>query len=276
MDNLNSPKQINDAYVNVSEIKANTPLKKILIMGILAGIFISLGAQSSSVASHAITNVGLGRLISGLVFPIGLMMIVLAGGELFTGNCLMLMGVVNKKITILDMIRVLCLVFIFNLIGAVAIAILVANSGQWNYTDGLLGAYTIKIALGKVQIPFLQAFISGTLCNIMVCIALLMSKAVKDGAGKIFAVFFPIMAFVVSGFEHCVANMYYIPAGILASYNSQYVEKAKEAYGITAQALEGLNWGTFFVDNLIPVTLGNVFGGAVCVGLLYFLMNKER
>lgn len=276
MDNLHSPKEMHDAYVNASEVKVKTPWTKMLIMGIFAGAFVALGAEASSVASHAISNVGLAKLASGFVFPIGLMMIVLLGGELFTGNCLMIMGVIKKKITAKDMTRVLALVFLFNLIGAVSISFLVSQSGQWDYSGGQLGAYTIKVALGKTQLPFLQAFVSGTLCNIMVCVAMLMGKAATDITGKILSLFFPIMAFVVSGFEHCVANMYYIPSGILAASNAQYVEKAQEVYGITAQALESLNWGTFFVNNLIPVTLGNIFGGAVCIGVLYTLMNKEK
>lgn len=130
------------------------------------------------------------------------------------------------------------------MVGAVALAYLVYLSGQYNYTSGALGAFTIKVALGKVSLSFLPALISGILCNILVCAAVLMASTAKDIAGKSLAIFFPIMAFVVSGFEHCVANMYYIPAGIFASMNPDYVAKAKELYGITGSQIAALNWET--------------------------------
>ena len=202
------------------------------------------------------------------------MMIVLVGGELFTGNTMIVMAVMQKEATWLQYARNLVVVFFSNLVGSLIIAYLTYFSGQWNYTDGALGAYTMKIALGKVNLSFGTAFASGILCNISACVAVLMAISAKDIAGKILAIFFPIFAFVISGFEHCVANMYYIPAGLIAKTNPQYVEKAEELYGITADKLNALTVGGM-VKNMIPVTLGNIVGGAVFVGVLLVLINKR-
>ena len=273
---LNSPKQITENMIQAGVTKATTPLPKVILLGIFAGMFIACGASASSVAMHAMTNVGLQRLIGGCIFPIGLMMIVLVGGELFTGDCLMVMGCLHKKYSVLDVIRVLTIVYFSNFIGSVLMAGMVYLSGQFGYTNGLLGAFTIKIAMGKVSLDFQTAFISGILCNIFVCLGVLMASAAKDVTGKIFGCFFPIMAFIVSGYEHCVANMYYIPAGIFAAGNKKYVECAMREYGYTAEQLEKLNWGEFFITNQIPVTLGNIVGGMVFVGVILYAINMNK
>ena len=253
-NNFNSPAEVVDANIAAGKVKANLSLPKMILLGILAGFFIAIGGEASSLASHNIANVGLARTITGAVFPVGLMMIVLVGGELFTGNTMIVMAVMQKEATWLQYARNLVVVFFSNLVGSLIIAYLTYFSGQWNYTDGALGAYTMKIALGKVNLSFGTAFASGILCNILVCVAVLMAISAKDIAGKILAIFFPIFAFVISGFEHCVANMYYIPAGLIAKTNPQYVEKAEELYGITADKLNALTVGGM-VKNMIPVTL---------------------
>lgn len=162
-----------------------------------------------------------------------------------------------------------------NILGAALIAFLVAYSGQYDYSSGALGAYTIKVAYGKVHLSFANALVSGILCNILVCVAVLMAAAAKDIAGKVLAIFFPILAFVVSGFEHCVANMYYITAGLLCKLNPAYVQMAMEQYGYTADQLAALNVGSFLVGNLLPVTIGNMIGGMVTLGLPLWYVNKE-
>ena len=274
--NLNSPQQITENMIQAGVGKATTPIGKLILLGIFAGMFIACGASASSVAMHAMSNVGLQRLVGGCIFPIGLMMIVLVGGELFTGDCLMVMGCIHKKYSVMDVVRVLVIVYGANFIGSVVFALLVYLSGQLNYTNGLLGAFTIKIAMGKVTMDFGTAFVSGILCNIFVCIAVLMAGAAKDVAGKLLACFFPIMAFVVSGYEHCVANMYYIPAGIFAASNEKYVERAMTEYGYTAEQLAELNWVNFFTVNQIPVTLGNIVGGMVFVGVILYAIHAKN
>ena len=255
--------------------KTNLTTKKLILLGIAAGFFIGIGAEASSLAMHGISNVGLARTVAGAVFPIGLMLIVLLGGELFTGNCLISMAVYDKKAKLKGMIRNLTIVYISNFIGAALMAWMINNCGQLNFSDGGAGAFTIKVALGKVEIDPIQAIVSGILCNVLVCLAIFMAATAKDVAGKCIAIFFPIFVFVISGFEHCVANMYYIPAGIFALQNPLYAAKATELYGITAEQLSGLNFGTIF-SNLIPVTIGNIIGGMVFVGLLYWYLYRKK
>ena len=273
---ISAPLQIVAANMNAAKGKTQLPLLRMILLGIFAGMFIACGASASSLAMHAISNVGVARLVAGAIFPVGLMMIVLVGGELFTGDCLMIMGCIHGKFSVKSMIRVLAVVFLSNFVGSVLFAELVNLSGQYNYTNGLLGAFTIKVAMGKVTLSFGAAFASGILCNIFVCMAVLMAMAAKDISGKILAIFFPILAFVVSGYEHCVANMYYIPAGIFAKANPTYASVALETYGYTTLQLDSLNWANFVVKNLIPVTLGNIVGGMVFVGLPLYLIHAQN
>lgn len=274
-EHMNTPAEVIETNINAGVVKANLPLGKMILLGIMAGAFIAIGGSSSNVAVHSIADVGLARTLAGCIFPVGLMMIVLIGGELFTGNCLMIMGVLDKKFKAVKMVRNLVVVYLSNLVGALIVDALVFYSGQYDYTSGALGAYTIKVALSKSTMSFDKAFISGIMCNILVCAAILTAAAAKDIAGKLLAIFFPIWAFVVAGYEHCVANMYYIPAGIFAASNPDYVAKAEELYGITAKQCASVSIGGL-VHNLIPVTLGNIVGGSVCLGCLCFLIYRKE
>ena len=267
-------KEIVEKYIGVSVKKVEA--KGIVTFGksILAGLMIALGAACSNVAVHAIDNVGLARFVAGLVFPVGLMMVIVLGAELFTGDCLMIIGVMGKKITVKQFVRTLIIVYFGNLVGGVLLSAAIYLCGQLNYTGGRLGAYTIKVALGKVNITPIQGITSGILCNILVCAAVLMALAAKDITGKLLSSFFVIMLFVTGGFEHCVANMYYITAGLMAQANEQYVQAAGEIYGITD--LSRLNVGNMIVSNLIPVTIGNIIGGSLCVGAALFLVNINK
>lgn len=272
----NTPAEAIDGNIKAGVTKANLNIWKMIFMGIMAGVFIAIGAASSNVAVHNIANVGVSRLVAGVVFPVGLMMIVLIGGELFTGNSLLIMDVLDKKVTILQMLRNLVVVYFSNMLGSFLAASFVFWSGNYNYTSGLLGAYTIKVAVTKSTMDFGPAFCSGVLCNILVCMAILMAGTAKDIIGKIFAIWFPIMTFVTAGFEHCVANMYYIPAGILASTNPAYVQAAVDNYGMTAEQIHSALNITGYLSNLGPVTLGNIVGGMVCVGVVYYEINKGK
>ena len=276
ISNTLSPQQIVAANIAAAKGKAQLPLLRMILLGMFAGMFIACGASASSVAMHAVSNVGLARLVAGCIFPVGLMMIVFVGGELFTGDCLMVMGCLNREIRLIDMLRVLTVVFLSNFVGAVVMAAMVSTTTQFGFTGNMLGAFTIKVAMGKINMSFGTAFVSGILCNIFVCVAVLMAAAAQDIAGKVWAIFFPIMAFVVSGYEHCVANMYYVPAGIFAAANADYAEAAMTAYGYTAAQMESLNWGNFLVNNLMPVTLGNIVGGMIFVGLPLYLIHAEK
>lgn len=273
---MNSSLEIVKGNINTEIKRVNMPFLKMFILGAMAGMFIAGGAAASNVAMHSLPNVGIARTVGGLIFGVGLMMIVFIGGELFTGDCLLIFGLMNRKYRIWSVIRVLMTVWFSNFVGAFVVAALVFFSGQWDYSSDLLGAFTIKVALGKSTMSFGAAFSSGIMCNIFVCGAVLMAAAAKDVAGKIPAIVFPILAFVVSGYEHCVANMYYIPAGILAKLDQKYVDAAMENYGITSEQLDSLCWKNFFVDSSIPVTLGNMVGGMLFVGVLLYLVHRRE
>lgn len=243
-----------------------------------AGLMIGLGAAGSSVAAHNIANVGVARLTAAVVFPVGLMMVILMGAELFTGDCLLAIGLPEKDISVAEFIRTLTLVYLGNLIGGVVLSVLIVMSGQLDYSNGLLGAYTIKVALGKVGLTPMKAISSGILCNILVCAAVIMAVCAKDITGKLLVSFFVIMLFVTAGYEHCVANMYYITAGLLAKLNPHYVDVAVETYGLQIEQIGLLNIKNMIVNNLIPVTIGNIIGGSCFVGLpfYYFNANKDK
>ena len=276
MDNLfNSPAEVIEGNICGGEKKVNLPLSKMILLGIMAGAFIALGGATSSTAAHAITNVGVSRFVAGAIFPVGLMLITFIGGELFTGNCLTSMGAMDHRFSWGKVARDLAIIWVSNLIGALIIVALTYFSGNLDYSGGLLGAYSIKVALGKATISPIKGITSGILCNILVCAAILMGAAAKDIGGKVWAIFFPIMAFVVGEFEHCVANMFYIPMGIFAAHNDAYVAKAAEAYGITADQLSNLSLAGF-ITNQIPVTIGNILGGMVFVGLPCFLAHCKK
>lgn len=272
-----TPKEAIDTYRNGCKARCEAPFVKILVKSILAGMMIGMGAAGSSVAAHAISNVGVARLTAAVVFPVGLMMVILMGAELFTGDCLMAAALPEKNITPVQFIKMLVFVYLGNLIGGIMLSLLTVYSGQLDYSGGLLGAYTIKVALAKATITPGKALCSGILCNILVCAAVIMALCAKDVTGKVMVSFFVIMLFVTSGFEHCVANMYYITAGIIAKANPAYVDCAMATYGISEAQLSALGIKNMLITNLIPVTIGNIIGGSCFVGLpLYYLNNSHK
>lgn len=271
---MNNSKEIIEMNMNAAVGKANLKLLKMICLGIMAGMFIALGASTSNTAVHGISDVGLARTLAGAIFPVGLMMIVFVGGELFTGNCMIVMAVMDKRVKVSAMIRNLVVVFLSNFVGSMIVVLIINFCGNLDYSAGGLGAYTIKVALAKATMDPVKAVLSGILCNVLVCIAILMATACKEAAGKIFAIWFPIFAFVIGGFEHVVANMYYIPAGIVASMNPTYVAKAEELYGITSAQLDSLNVAGM-LSNFLPVTIGNILGGMVFVGCLVYYVNVK-
>lgn len=272
--NYNSPAEVVEMNIRAGIDKANQSLMKMIMLGIMSGAFVALGGAASSTAVHSIPNVGIDRMLIGIIFPVGLMLIVFMGGELFTGNCLLMMGVLDKKISVKAFIRNLVVVYFSNLVGALLVDALICFSGNLDYTEGLLGAYAIKVAVGKVAITPVRGIASGILCNILVCAAVVLSTASRDIVGKIWAIFFPIMVFVVSGFEHCIANMFFIPIGMMAATNPAYVAKAQEAYALTSAQIDSLNVLNS-LGNFASVTIGNVIGGMVCVAIPLFLAHKK-
>lgn len=258
-----TPAEITKYAEEVGVKKATNKFSQTLLLAILAGIFIALGAFGAAVASHSITNVGLQKFIAGIVFPVGLMMVLICGGELFTGNSLLIIPWASKKISTKELMKNWTIVFIGNFIGAVIVATLIYFSGLLEI--GTVGGYAVKVATNKANLSFTRALTSGILCNIIVSLAVWGSYAAKDVTGKIFMGFFPIFAFVISGFEHCVANMYYFSIGLFAKLNPVFVEGSHMA----AEKLGNLNT-IGLINNLIPVTIGNIIGGAFIVGMTYW------
>lgn len=272
-----SPGEILAKASAVYEKKAGQNIKKTLILSFIAGIFIALGAVASTLASFNFladpNKIGLGKLIQGLTFTPGLIFVLLAGGELFTGNNLMAIAFFDKKISLKSLLKSWLIVYLGNFIGSLFVAFLIYKSGQWQMADNLLAARVILIANQKLNLTFSEGLILGIFCNFLVCLGVWMAFGAKDYVGKVVSAIFPVVAFVVSGFEHSVANMYYIPAGIFAKNIPAFVEKA----GLTGEALSKLNLINMVTKNLIPVTLGNIIGGSILVGLVYFLAyNKDN
>ncbi|WP_029452827.1 formate/nitrite transporter family protein, partial [Clostridium algidicarnis] len=261
-----NPTEIASEVITTYEAKANYAPLKSLILGILSGMFIALGGFASATASHSITNYSISKLIAGAVFPVGLILVIITGTDLFTGNVLLTVPLLHKKITFKQLIKNWVIVYFANMAGAIIVSLLLFYGGSLDVNHGALGAYSIKVAYTKSSLPFIRSFLSGILCNILVCLSVWMSFAGKDIISKIFAIFFPIMAFVVSGFEHSVANMYYFSIGLLAKTNPEFVS----TLGISESQLQSLNLKNI-ISNLVPVTLGNIVGGALFVGAPLYL-----
>lgn len=261
------PSELCDVSIAGGCGKAKLTTMQQFILGLLAGAFIAAGGAVSAVISHGIADAGLAKFVSGAVFPVGLMLVIMCGAELFTGNCLMVVPLVDKKITFGSMLKNWIVVYIANFIGSVLIAFLVFNSGVFNLSNGKLGGFIIKVASAKGSLSFGTAFASGIMCNFLVCLAVWGASAAKDVISKVFIIWFPIMAFVACGFEHCVANMYFIPVGLLAKSNPVYLK----ASGLTPDKVVD---SAAIINNLIPVTLGNIVGGVFMVGLAYYVVYK--
>jgi formate/nitrite transporter len=279
MSTIKTGVEILDASITVAKAKATAGTTKLIVLGILAGAYIALAAQGSTMVAFNLLSspdtYGIGRLLAGTVFPVGLMLVVVAGAELFTGNTLMIGGAIRREITFGAMFRNWGIVYAANLAGSLLIVVMISNSGLWHQGADMLGGVTVKIAAGKTALSFESAFILGILCNWLVCLAVWLAYATTSMTGKLLSCFFPIWLFVASGFEHSVANMYYIPAGILAKGQEAFVAVA-QSIGVSDAALEGLSWQGFFAGNLVPVTLGNIVGGCVFVSIAYYISYRNK
>ncbi|MBL4720148.1 MAG: formate/nitrite transporter family protein [Alphaproteobacteria bacterium] len=234
--------------------KANLPVFKTYTLAILAGAYIAFGAMFYTlVMTGDVSAFGLHRLVGGLAFSLGLVLVIIGGAELFTGNNLIVMAWADRRISTLGLLRNWSIVYVGNLVGALACAVLAGYAGIMSLGGEAVGETALAIASAKVSLSFQEAFVRGLLCNVLVCLAVWISLAAHDVAGKILAIIFPVTAFVALGFEHSIANMYFIPMAMLLEGGS----------AITVQD---------FIGNLIPVTLGNLVGGGVFVALVYWLI----
>jgi len=240
------------------------PLASTVVLSLLAGFYIAFGAQLATVVTHdAVAHVGAGiaRFLGGSVFSLGLMLVVICGAELFTGNTLLAKAALQREIPWGKLLENWGVVLLGNFVGSLFFAWLMVKSQLLSTPD--IGEQAIRIATGKTSLSFEVAFIRGILCNWLVCLAIFMAVAARDIGGKILACYVPIMAFVTSGFEHSVANMYFIPAGLLYSAETGVIN-------------ENLNWSNFIIGNLVPVTLGSIVGGVVFVAGAYWFTHLRK
>lgn len=267
-----SPPQIADRIDKVASVKAKLTFAQTFMLGILAGVYIGFGAQFATLAtSDSTLHFGLTSLIAGTVFSFGLMLVVIGGAELFTGNCLIIMGYVSRRITTREMLNNWTVSFIGNLVGSLTLVLWIYKSHQWELFHHMVGGKALLIANTKVNLDFKVALARGVLCNSMVCLAIWLCFSGRSVADKVMSIVFPIGGFVASGFEHCVANMYFIPIGVLLKKNAAVVATAEKMAGKTLD-LSNLTWKGFFIDNLIPVTIGNIVGGVILVGIMFWFV----
>ena len=260
-------------YIGVS--KAEAPAFSTFTLAILAGAFIALGAifaTTVTAGTSAEWPFGVSKLLTGLVFCLGLILVIVGGAELFTGNNLIVMAWAGGKVSTAKLLRNWGIVYVGNFVGSVGTAVLILFSKQYTFGGGGVGKTALSIANGKVGLGFLQAMALGVLCNALVCLAVWLTFSARSTMDKIAAIIFPITAFVAAGFEHSVANMYFVPVGLLIkTFDPTFTSG-------TGLDLSNLTWGTFLVNNLLPVTIGNIIGGTVFVAAVYwsvFLRNKS-
>jgi len=266
--NFLAPGGVAKAIIGVGKAKTSLSVMQMIVLGILAGAFIGFGSELATMVSFDMSKylgVGFTKFIFGSVFSVGLILVVIAGAELFTGNSLIFVSVLNGDVKVGKLLNNWFWVYLANFAGSLILVWIMYASGLWKTGNLGVGVKALAIANAKVNLSWGSAFARAIGCNWLVCLAVWLAVASKDVVGKIFAIYFPIMAFVTSGFEHCVANMYFVPMGLLLKGNIDVVAAA----GLTGK-LANLTWGGFIANNLIPVTLGNIVGGAFFVSTLYW------
>lgn len=252
--------------------KGNRDFFSTFTLAVMAGVFIALGAVFFTYVIHDSTlSVGLTKLIGGFVFSLGLILVIITGAELFTGNNLIVMAVISRKITLGQLLNNWGIVFTGNFVGSLIVVFLILLTGMWTAGNASVGVTALAIADAKVDLTFWQALSKGILCNILVCLAVYLCFSGRSVTDKILAILFPITAFVALGFEHSVANMYFIPAGLLLKNSPEVLAAAQDMLGGVPD-LSNLTMYGFLVDNLLPVTFGNIIGGTIFVGLAHWFL----
>ena len=266
-----SPAEIARMVETRGTAKAAAPVVTTLVLGIVAGAFIALGAVLATVVSTGSTlGVGPTRLLAGAAFSLGLILVIVGGAELFTGNNLLMMSWVGRQIALRRLLRNWVIVYVGNAVGAVSVAMLVYAADWWKLADHSVGVTALSIAAGKSGLSFQVAFVRGILANALVCLAVWLATAGRSVTDKVLAIVFPISAFVAGGFEHSIANMYFIPVGLLLSRQSEVVAAA----GLSPAALTSLDWAGM-LTNITAATLGNIVGGAGLVGVVYWFVYRR-
>jgi formate transporter len=268
-----TPQEMARRVETVGVAKANLNSATMFALAVLAGAFIALGANVATIAfTHNGLGYGVSRLLGGLVFSLGLILVIVGGAELFTGNNLIVMAWASRLVPTSRLLKNWAIVYLGNFVGGLGTAVGVYLSRQWTYDAYQVGATALAIANAKVQYDFLPAFTLGAFCNALVCLAVWLCFSARTTADRIVAIVPPITAFVAAGFEHSVANMYFIPLGLWLRHQPRVVETA----GLGLEPLADLTWHGFFVNNLLPVTLGNLLGGTVMVPGVYWCVYLRR
>jgi len=257
--------------------KANLGFLTTFFLSVNAGVFIALGIQLAMLVTHTATsNLGLNALVGGVAFTMALVLIVITGAELFTGNCLIAMSFFARKITGKDLARNLTIAFIGNFVGALTVVFWIYVSAQWTTNNHLLGAKIVIAAIDKVNMPFSVAFVRGVLCNALVCLGIWLCFSARNNLDKILSLLWPIACLIACGFEHCVVNMWLIPMGIILKGNRFVIEAAEKVHGENLDIANLTFFKGFLIDNLFPVVLGNLFGGIVLVaGVYWFIFLRQ-
>lgn len=257
--------------------KATMGLRNTFFLAVMAGQFIALGAVFATIVATGASGqltFGVAKLLTGLVFCLGLILVIVAGAELFTGNNLIVMARANQRISTVQVLRNWIIVYFGNFFGSIATALLVFISKQYIFGNGEVGLTALNIANAKCSLDFPQAVALGILCNSLVCLAVWLCFSARTTTDKILSIVFPITAFVAAGFEHSVANMYFIPYGLFIKFGAP--ASFWEAIGKTAADYSNLTWNNFFFANLLPVTIGNIIGGSIMVGLVYWFIYIRK
>jgi formate/nitrite transporter len=261
------PAEMAQRAEDIGAMKAQLNTASMFALAVLAGAFIALGAVfATTVAAGDGLPYGVERLLMGLVFCLGLILVVVAGAELFTGNNLIVMAWASRKVSTASLLRNWGIVYLGNFVGAIGTSLLMVATKQYTFADGAVGQTALSIANSKVHLDFVQAVALGILCNALVCLAVWLTYSARSTMDKIAAIIFPITAFVAAGFEHSIANMYFVPVGLfIKAFDGDFAE----ASGLD---LSGLTWDSFLLENLLPVTIGNIIGGAVMVAIVYWFI----
>ena len=270
------PPEIAKKSVEMGIMRSRIDFWSTLFLAVRGGAFIGLGAMIATVVGTGGNTLpyGINKLLMGLVFSLGLILIIIGGAELFTGNALMIMAVLNKKIKLGKMLRNWVIVYLGNFVGGLILASLIFLTRQYTFSNGQLGLLALNIAEAKVSLAFWQALVLGIMCNALVCLAIWMSYSARTTTGKILAIIPPITAFVAAGFEHSVANMYYMPIALLIKYFGS--PDFFSEIGKTATDFSNLTIQNYFLANLLPVSLGNIIGGGLIVGGIYWFIYLRK
>lgn len=271
-----APREIARIVENIGVTKANLDFWSMFILSILGGVFVSLGSELFIFVTHdSKFGFGFTNFLGGLTYSLGTILIIIAGAELFNSNNLIIMAYMDKKIPLFKLLRNWIIVLLGNFLGALSVVVWVYLAKQWSFNQFLVGGKTLLIAVDKVNHTFSQAFAQGVICNALVCLAMWLCYGGHSVTDKILSVILPTTAFVTLGYEHTIANMYFVPLGLILKTHPEVIQAANKLTEGTI-GIAQLTVKNYLFKNMLPVTLGNIFGGSVLVGLVYWFIYLRK